>query len=30
MRRSRRPVFIVPLPKGPIDVSIEGAQTASA
>ncbi|MDJ0721358.1 MAG: universal stress protein [Desulfobacterales bacterium] len=30
MRRSRRPIFIVPLPKGPIDVTIEGATADSA
>ncbi len=30
MRRSRRPIFIVPLPKGPIDITMEEAQTDMA
>ena len=30
MRRSRRPIYIVPLPKGPIDITIDGEQTDSA
>ncbi len=30
MRRSRRPVFIVPLPKGPIDITIEGVPADTA
>ena len=30
MRRSRRPIFIVPLPKGPIDITFEDEQTDSA